>query len=34
MEANQMPNKWQYPTCIEVSFSNQILQNDIVAPWL
>ena len=33
---HQMPNKWQYLTCIEVSlsFSNQNLQNDIVTPRL
>ena len=30
MKTHQMPNKWQYLTCIEVSFSNQNLQNDIV----
>ena len=27
-----MPNKWQYVTCVKVSFSNQNLQNDIVTP--
>ena len=26
----QMPNKWQYLTCIKVSSSNQNLQNDMV----
>ena len=30
MTTYQMPNKWQYLTCIKVSFSNQNLQNDIV----
>ena len=30
MKTYQMPNKWQYLTCIKVSFSNQNLQNDIV----
>ena len=34
MKTHQMPNKWQYPTCIKVSFSNQNLQNDIVTPTL
>ena len=34
METYQMPNKWQYLTCIKVSFSNQNLQNDIVTPRL
>ena len=29
MKTHQMPNKWQYLTCIEVSFSNQNLQNDL-----
>ena len=33
-KTHQMPNKWQYLTCIEVSFSNQNLQNDIVTPRL
>ena len=28
MKTHQMPNKWQYLTCIKVSFSNQNLQND------
>ena len=32
MKAHQMPHKWQYLTCIKVSFSNQNLQNDIVTP--
>ena len=27
-----MYNKWQYLTCINVSFLNQNLQNDIVKP--
>ena len=31
---HQMPNKWQYLTCMKVSFSNQNLQNDIVTPRL
>ena len=26
MKTYQMPNKWQYLTCIKVSFSNQNLQ--------
>ena len=34
MKKHQMPNKWQYLTCIKVSFSNQNLQNDIVTPRL
>ena len=29
METHQMPNKWQYLTCIKVSFPNQNQQNDI-----
>ena len=32
MKTHQMPNKWQYLTCIKVSFSNRNLQNDIVTP--
>ena len=32
METYQMSNKWQYLTFIEVSLSNQNLQNDIVTP--
>ena len=28
MKTHQMPNKWQYLTCIKVLFSNQNLQND------
>ena len=32
MKTHQMPNKWQYLTCIKVSFSSQNLQNDIVTP--
>ena len=31
MKTHQMPNKWQYLTCIKVSFSNQNLQNNIVS---
>ena len=34
MKTHQMPNKWQYPTCIKVSFSKENLQNDIVTPRL
>ena len=34
MKTHQMPNKWQYLTCIKVSFLNQNLQNDIVTPRL
>ena len=34
MKTHQMPNKWQYLTCIKVSFSHQNLQNDIVTPRL
>ena len=34
MKTHQMPNKWQYLTCIKVSFSSQNLQNDIVTPIL
>ena len=34
VKTHQMPNKWQYLTCIKVSFSNQNLQNDIVTPRL
>ena len=34
MKTHQIPNKWQYLTCIKVSFSNQNLQNDIVTPRL
>ena len=34
MKTYQMPNKWQYLTCIKVSFSNQNLQNDVVTPRL
>ena len=30
MKTHQMGYKWQYFTCIKVSFSNQNLQNDIV----
>ena len=29
MKTCQMPNKWQYLTCIKVLFSNQNLQNDV-----
>ena len=32
MKTYQMSNKWQYLTFIEVSLSNQNLQNDIVTP--
>ena len=31
-KTHQMPNKWQYQTCIKVS--NQNLQNDTVTPRL
>ena len=34
MKTHQMPNNWQYLTCIKVSFSNQNLQNDTVTPRL
>ena len=34
MKTQQMPNKWQYLTCIKVSFSNKNLKNDIVTPRL
>ena len=34
MKTLQMLNKWQYPTCMKVSFTNQNLQNDIVTPRL
>ena len=34
MKTHQMPNWWQYLTCIKVSFSNQNLLNDIVTPRL
>ena len=34
MKTYKIPNKWQYLTCIKVPFSNQNLQNDIVAPRL
>ena len=34
IKTHQMPNKWQYVTCIKVSISNQILKNDIVTPRL
>ena len=30
MKTHQMPNKWHYPTCIKVSFSNENFQNDTV----
>ena len=29
MKTHQMPNKWQYLTCIKVSLSKQNFQNDI-----
>ena len=32
MKTHQMPNKYQYLTCIKVYFSNQNLQNDVVTP--
>ena len=32
MKTHQMPNKWQYLTCIKVSISKQNLQNDIGHP--
>ena len=28
MKTYQMPNKWQYLTCTEMTFSNQNLQSD------
>ena len=34
IKTHQMPNKWQYLTCIKMSFSSQNLQNDIVTPRL
>ena len=34
MKTHQMPNKWQYLTCIKVSFSSQNLQSHIVTPRL
>ena len=34
MKTHQTLNKWQYLTCIKVSFLNQNLQNDIVTPRL
>ena len=34
MKTHQMPNKWQYLTCIKVPCSNQNLQNDIMTPRL
>ena len=34
MKTHQMPNMWQYLTCIKVLFSNQNLHNDIVTPRL
>ena len=30
IKTHQMPKKWQYLTCIKVSFSHQNLQNDVV----
>ena len=33
-EESNISNKWQHLTCIEVSFSNENLQNDIVTPRL
>ena len=34
MKTHQMPYKWQYLTCIKVSFCNQNFQNAIVTPRL
>ena len=34
MKTHQMPNKWQYLTCIKVSFSNQNLQTYVGTPKL
>ena len=34
MKTHQVPNNWQYQTCIKVLFSNQNLQIDIVTPRL
>ena len=34
MKTHQMPYKYQYLTCIKLSFSNQNLQNDIMTPRL
>ena len=34
MKTHQIPNKWQYLTCIKVSSSSQKLENDIVTPRL
>ena len=34
MKTYKMSNKWQYLTCIEVSISNQNLQNNEVTPRL
>ena len=34
MKTHEMPNKWQYLTCIKVSSSIQKLENDIVTPRL
>ena len=34
MKTHQVPNKWQYLTCMKVSFSNQNLQNGKVTPRL
>ena len=34
MKTHQMPNKWQYLTCIKVSSSSQKLENDTVIPRL
>ena len=32
VKTHQMPNEWQYLTCIKVPVSNQNLQNDIMTP--
>ena len=34
MKTYQIPNKYQYLTCIKMSFSNQNLQHDMVTPRL
>ena len=34
MKTHQIPNKWQYLTCMKVSSSKQSMQNDIVTPKL
>ena len=30
IKTQQMPNKWQYLTCIKVSFANENLQSDLM----